>query len=119
MARSWLWVGCVLGLMGCPEIPVFGSVDDVTLRYGSSRGLQDRAISRRDKDRVKACLPNTKEAEPPAPDSVTPVERPYLLLVTDRGQVKSFEQHSERYLRGNKGRYFHNTCLHPILTSLD
>ena len=117
MARSCVWMGFVLCLMGCPEIPVFRSIDDVTLRYGSSQGLKDRPVSRRDKDRIKACLLDTKEA--PTPDEVTPIDRPYLLLVTDQGQVKSLEQQSERYLRGNKGRYFHNTCLHPILSSLE
>ncbi len=119
MARSWLWMGFAVCLAGCPELPVFSSIEDVTLRQGSSRGLSDRAVSRREKDRIKDCLAKTTPAEAPAGQDVVPLDKPYLLLVTDRGQVKSFEQYTAVYLRGNKGRYFKNTCLHAILTSLD
>ena len=104
----------LLLLTACaPDGPTFRDVKGVTVKHVRSGGLEQKAFSTRELAQVSECLYTTQPiAEGDAAKELLPTT--YLVEVTDRKGIRSFELYTATNLKGNGG-YYENRCLHGLI----
>lgn len=104
-------------LVGCSGGgPTFKEVTKVSVRHIASRGLTERDFSARELDSVSKCLYKTETIDASeAEQALLPTT--YLIEVTDKGGMRSFELYTKTNLKGNKGQYYQNSCIHGLITA--
>ncbi len=96
--------------------PAFKDVTKVSVRHIASRGLTERDFSARELDSVSKCLYQTETIDASeAQQELLPTT--YLVEVTDKGGMRSFELYTKTNLKGNKGQYYRNNCIHGLITA--
>lgn len=112
-----LLAGAMLPLAACqPSGPAFRDVTKTTVRHIGSRGLTERTFSNRELVTVADCLYTTKKIEADQAETEL-LPTTYLIEVHDRQGVRSFELYTRSNLKGNKGQYYVNNCLHTLITT--
>ncbi|MFT4624833.1 MAG: hypothetical protein ACI8PZ_003496 [Myxococcota bacterium] len=115
MRFTWAAVTAALLTTACSgEGPVFRNVTKTNVKHVGSRGLTERTFTAREGTTVAECLYTTKGiAADQASDELLPTT--YLVEVHDNQGVRSFELYTATNLKGNKGKYFVNNCLHDLI----
>ena len=117
-AVAGLMVG-TLGLTACASGPVFSGITKVQVRHiGSSEGLTETEFDAKSQKKLIDCLYDTREVTEPETAREL-LQTTYLLVITDKAGDRNFELYTARNLKGNKGKYYANTCVLPIVRDAD
>lgn len=104
----------LLMAIGCIEGPPFTEIQDISIRHIGANGLVKRDLDAKELSRAQACLiQKTREIKPEAAlQELLPTT--YLIEVTEKTEIRSFELYTQQNLKGNKGRYYHNPCIYAF-----
>ena len=99
---------------GCTQPPVFTSVAEVVIQTQTPGGISREALKGDRLERAKTCLYNTVEIQK---DQGKPelLQEILLIQVKDRYADRVFEFVTDENLKGNKGKFYRNTCLYRII----
>lgn len=115
VAVAGLIVG-TLALTGCMSGPVFNGITKVQVRHiGSSEGLTETEFDAKTQKKLIECLANGTREVTEVETARELLQTTYLLVITDRAGDRNFELYTARNLKGNKGKYYANTCIFPII----
>lgn len=105
-------------LTACQSGPVFRGITKVKVQHiGSTQGLTTTPLdSVREKDLIK-CLYQTREV---TEDQTLRdlLQTTYLLVISDAQGDRNFELYTAQNLKGNKGKYYVNSCVHPLIRDI-
>ncbi len=109
----------VAALMGCaPPGPTFVNVEAVVVQQISANGLTKREISSKKMLRdVANCLYTTTQVTEEDSRSRNLLQTTYLIDIKDVHGIRSFELFTDQHLKGNKGNYYFNSCLHALISA--
>ena len=113
-AANMILSSILLMVLGCVDGPPFTEIQDISIRHIGANGLVKRDLDAAELTRAQACLiSNTQEIDPDnALQELLPTT--YLIEVTEKTEIRSFELYTKVNLKGNKGRYYHNSCIHAF-----
>jgi hypothetical protein len=101
-------------LFGCTEAPVYQNITGVTIHTQTAAGTSRKAIEGKKLQEAIRCLYNTENIEESqASDEL--LGSIYILEVKDQFGDRMFELYTNENLKGNKGRYYRNTCIYGVL----
>lgn len=102
-------------LVACGSGPVFNGISTVKVRHiGMSAGLSETKLDAKKQAELINCLYNTTEVE--EADTLRELlQTTYLLEISDGQGDRSFELYTQQNLKGNKGKYYVNTCVYPLI----
>ena len=104
-------------LLACGEAPTYQGISAVTVRRQTAQGTSKKELQGRDLDTIVGCLYQTEPvAQPEDLDDL--LGSIVIVEVQDRVGDRMFELYSAQYMKGNKGKYYRNTCLYPLLQEL-
>lgn len=107
-------VSLLLGsLLGCGEQKAFNGITSVQVRQIGSEGLQEQYYEGEELNRLTACL--YKSEEIPKDEGKQLLQSTYLIQVKDKNGERSFELYTESNMKGNKGKYYKNTCIYGLV----
>ncbi len=101
-------------LFGCTEAPVYKNITGVTIHTQTAAGTSRRPVEGKKLTDAARCLYGTENIdESEASDEL--LGSIYILEVKDQFGDRMFELFTNENLKGNKGRYYRNTCIYGIL----
>lgn len=104
-------------LLGCGEAPTYQGISSVTIHKQTSQGTSRKTLDGKDFDQVAQCLYATEVV--PQPENLDDLLGSIIILeVNDRMGDRMFELYSQRHMKGNKGKYYHNTCIYGLVAEL-
>jgi hypothetical protein len=106
-------------LLGCaPSGPTFVNVESVVVQQIRRDGLTKRDISSKKKLRdVANCLYTTTEVTEEDSRKRNLLQTTFLIDIKDVHGIRSFELFTDQHLKGNKGNYYFNKCLHTLIST--
>ncbi len=101
-------------LVGCTQPPVYSAISTVTVHTQDSHGTRQVNLTGDKLNAAKRCLTSTVEI--PQEDSDPEVLQNIIMLqVKDRIGDRMFELYTDENFKGNKGKYYRNTCIFRII----
>ncbi len=110
----FLLAGSLLTLGACAKEGPFNKIRSVKVRHIGSNGLQDKVFTDEEMRQLVQCLYTSREVEE-AQTLRELLQTTYLIEVSDALGDRSFELYTAENLKGNKGKYYVNTCIHKII----
>lgn len=107
-----LAIGC-----GASEGPLFTDIATVNITKISSAGTQLRTLTGAEVGPFAGCLGATTEIAPEQAEEQLLVST-YLIEVTDTTGKHSFELYTSHTLKGNRGKYYTNPCVHDQIIAM-
>ena len=105
--------GALFVLPACQDGAVFDRISSVRVRHIGPKGLMNKKLSEDKQRQLVNCLYTSKEIQE---DKDQPLlQTTYLLEINDHFGDRSFELYTRQNLKGNRGRYYLNTCVYPII----
>jgi len=101
-------------LVGCSEAPVYQDITGITMHTQTAAGTARRSLEGRMFQQARACLYRTEGIEA-SQASEQLLGSIYILEVKDKYGDRMFELYTDQNMKGNKGRYYRNNCIYPIL----
>ena len=102
-------------LLGCQEGPLFTNIQAVEVQVVSANGLKRTELEQTGLNRVAGCLYNTSEVKQNATEKRQLLQTTYLMIVRDNTGTRNFEMITDYHMKGNKGRYYENACVHELV----
>jgi len=110
---STLFVALTL-LFGCTEAPVYQNITGVTIHTQTAAGTSRKALEGKKLKAAVNCLYSTQNIqESEASDEL--LGSIYILEVKDQFGDRMFELYTNENLKGNKGRFYRNSCIYGVL----
>lgn len=108
-----------LGLLltGCQQGPTFLNIESVKVQRVGSDGLHGVELSITEQRKLVECLYGTREVNPANAEDEILLQDVYLVEIKDKAGIRSFELYTANHLKGNKGKYYRNGCLYPLIKS--
>lgn len=106
--------GALVALTACAPSGPFDGIRSVQVRHIGSGGLQDKKFPPNEMQKLVNCLYQTVEVAEEQTDREL-LQTTFLVVVSDKLGDRSFELYTERNLKGNKGKYYTNTCIHSLI----
>lgn len=116
MKTAALTLGLLLALTACSAGPTFVNIESVKIQRVGSGGLHSVELGLTETRDAVACLYETREVNAEAAQADMLLQDVYLIEVKDNAGVRSFELYTGRHLKGNKGKYYQNGCIHQIIS---
>jgi len=109
--------GIVVLLTACATAgPTFMNVEEITVQQISPDGLKKFQITKKkDLKEAAGCLYTTATVTEEHSQSRNLLQTTFLIDVKDTSGIRSFELFTDQHLKGNKGNYYHNTCIYKII----
>ncbi len=101
-------------LLGCTEAPVYQDITGVTIHTQTAAGTARKPLEGKKLQEAVRCLYSTTNIEE-SQASEDLLGSIYILEVKDKFGDRMFELYTDRNLKGNKGRYYENTCIYSVL----
>lgn len=101
-------------LFGCTEAPVYKGITGVTIHTQTAAGTARKPLDGKRLKQAVACLYNTQNIQE-GEASEDLLGSIYILEVRDDFGDRMFELFTNENLKGNKGRYYRNTCIYGVL----
>ena len=105
-------------MLGCSANEAFSGIQSVKIRHNGSRGLETATMTSRQHDQLVQCLYQTMPLEDDSTAELELLPSTYLVQVKDNKGDRLFELYTKSNLKGNRGKYYQNLCLHPLVKSL-
>lgn len=106
----------LIGLLtGCTQEPLFNGIKAVTVQKISASGLQKAELTQTGLQKARQCLNQTTEVPQTATESRMLMQNTYMLIIIDNTGARNFEMLTDQHLKGNKQRYYENTCIAEIV----
>ena len=106
--------GALLLSTACSPGAPFTNIKTVTVRHIGKGGLQSKIFSPPKMQELVQCLYTTTEiTEEQTKEEL--LQTTYLIEVTDNLGDRSFELYTTENLKGNKGKYYVNHCIHKLI----
>src|SRR5690606_21735674 len=102
-------------LMACNSGPTFSGIQSVKVTRVGGDGLQTIELDATHMRRAIDCLYSTQEVNSSDADGTMLLQDVYLLEVQDAAGIRSFELYTSRHLKGNKGKYYRNSCVYDVI----
>jgi len=103
-------------LLGCAEAPVYQNITGVTIHTQTASGTSRKPVEGKKLVEAARCLYTTENIDQSqASDEL--LGSIYILEVKDQFGDRMFEMFTSENLKGNKGRYYRNTCIYGVLES--
>lgn len=109
--------GLLGGLFACTTAPPFNGIASVKIRHIGPAGLTETTLNKLKERELMDCLYKTAEIKENQA-KVDLLQTTYLLEVRDNLGDRSFEIYTTENMKGNKGKYFINRCVYPIIRDL-
>lgn len=100
---------------GCTKPPVYSGITQVVLHHQTAQGTARTALEGEHLARAVQCLDRTTEVSFDEESTEEPLQAIYLLQVVDRNGDRMFELLTDTTFKGNKGKYYRNNCILPIV----
>ncbi|MEQ1570263.1 MAG: hypothetical protein ABMA64_31805 [Myxococcota bacterium] len=107
MSLGFLW-------FGCSAAPTFTSIGSVTVMVQTPGGTSRRELEGDQLQKVQQCLYQTVEIEQ-AEASAEYLQELMMLEVKDRLGDRMFELYTKENLKGNRNKYYRNTCILKLI----
>ena len=105
----------LLGLGGClPTGPTFNNITGITVQKVTADGLVNDELTDTKLQQTAQCLYQTQEVAEAGTEDML-LQETYLIQVKDNAGIRSFELYTRSNLKGNKGRYYTNRCIHKLV----
>ena len=111
-----LLAGTLLVASACAPAGPFQGISAVKVRHITESGLKDKVFKEAEQQNLIGYLYQSTEV----PEEQTLrelLQTTYLIEVSDAVGDRSFELYTTQNLKGNKGKYYVNTCIHDIIRS--
>lgn len=102
--------------LGCQAAPTFQGISGVTIQAVSVNGLKRTTLEQTGLREAINCLYATTDVEAGASASRLLLDVTYLIQVEDNYGNRNFELYTDRHMKGNKGHYYENLCIHEIIS---
>jgi hypothetical protein len=107
-----------LSACGFQAGPVFRNIQNVKIRHIGPSGLTDTELDALKQKEMIKCLYQTTEVE--EEETLRDLlQTTFLLVISDAAGDRNFELYTQQNLKGNKGKYYVNRCVHPIIRDLN
>lgn len=101
---------------GCTKPPVYSGITSVVVHHQTTQGTAKQQLRGEDLERAVACLERTTEVSFDSEQSAEePLQAIILLQVVDRNGDRMFELLTGSVFKGNKGKYYRNDCILPLV----
>lgn len=100
---------------GCTKPPVYDGITKVVFHHQTSQGTARTELEGEQLEQAVACLNSTTEVGFDENSQEEPLQAIYLLQVMDRNGDRMFELLTGSMFKGNKGKYYRNTCILKIV----
>ena len=101
---------------GCQAAPTFRDISSVTVQAVSVNGLKRTTLEQTGLREATDCLYGTMKVDVGASASRQLLDVTYLIQVEDNYGNRNFELYTDRHMKGNKGYYYENLCIHEIIS---
>ena len=102
-------------LFGCGTAPTFKGISGVTVQAVSVNGLKRTTLEQTGLKKAIECLYTTSKVDAQASESRQLLDVTFLVQVKDNYGDRNFELYTDRHMKGNKGNYYENQCIHQII----
>jgi hypothetical protein len=111
---STLVLAILTSLSGCTSPPVYNGIANITVHTQDSRGTKQEELSGDRLDKARACLYRTEEVGQDEA-SAELLQSIIMIQVKDRLGDRMFELYTNENFKGNKGKYYRNSCIYSII----
>lgn len=106
--------GLLLGATACSNAAPFNGISSVTVRHIGEGGLKNKEFTAAEMQQLVGCLYTTVEIEE-AMTKQELLQTTYLIEISDGLGDRSFELYTDENMKGNKGKYYVNRCMHDLI----
>lgn len=104
------------GLWGCTTPPVFNGIGEVVIHTQGANGVKKDSLELDKLERASQCLYSTVEIDKSQAKKEV-LQELLMVEVKDRLGDRMFEFYTDENFKGNRGKYYRNTCLYRIIKS--
>jgi predicted ATPase len=104
----------LLGATACTSKATFQGISSVKVRHIGEGGLKDKVFKEAAMEELIACLYTTTEVTEEETKREL-LQTTYLIEISDNLGDRSFELYTDENIKGNKGKYYVNTCIHELI----
>ena len=109
-----LLLSLVTTLWGCTPPPVYNGITEVIVHTQTAGGTHKEELAADKLNRAKRCLSDTEEIAQGTEDRDL-LQAVILMQVKDRVGDRMFEFYTTENFKGNKGKYYRNSCIYSII----